>query len=87
MKNKNATTSTQNAIRNKMKTPHPASSLGYRPAKLLINLTWPNKLNIIQHLTKIACEGKIWFWLYSRDQPPIFETWSFFGIFGVFYIM
>ena len=45
-KNKKGTTSTQNIIKNKIKTPHPATSFSYRPAKLKINFTWPNKVYI-----------------------------------------
>ena len=40
--NKKSTAFTQNIIKKKIKTPHPASSFSYRPAKLKINFTWPN---------------------------------------------
>ena len=46
-----------------------------------------NKLNIIYHLVKTICLGKIWLWLYSRDQIPFFETVVFSAFLVCFYIM
>ena len=46
LKNKKGTASTQYIIKNKMKTPHPASSFSNRPAKLQINFTWPKLFSL-----------------------------------------
>ena len=37
-------------------------------------------LNFIEHLAKTACQGKISFRLFSRDQNPILETVVFSAV-------
>ena len=51
----------------------------------IVSSTLSNILTSQHYLT--ACSGKIWFWLYSRDQTPIFETVVFSAFLVFFYIM
>ena len=47
------------------------------------------KLNIIiiLHIAKTTCQGETCFWLYSRDQTPIYETWIFLAFLVCFQII